>query len=203
MKTLAFFSQKGGSGKTTLAIHAAVAALDGGQSVALIDSDPQQSSASWGKTRQREVPVVAKASASNIDQALDAARAEAVDLCLIDCPPHAMAGVAHLIEVSDFVVIPCQPSALDVAAAGRAVDMVQAAGKRFAFVINRAPWRAPENRETVETLAQLGPVCPVLISERRAYARALTGGQAVSEFESGGKAAMEIGAFWSWLTTQL
>jgi chromosome partitioning protein len=66
MQTLAFFSQKGGSGKTTLAIHAAVVAQESGQRVVLIDCDPQESTTRWGVSRDQDTPFVAKANPSNI-----------------------------------------------------------------------------------------------------------------------------------------
>src|ERR1700753_3968920 len=64
MKTLAFMSQKGGTGKTTLAVHLAVAATEGGQAVAIVDTDPQRSATTWGRRRQGQPPTVATVPAS-------------------------------------------------------------------------------------------------------------------------------------------
>jgi chromosome partitioning protein len=203
LQTIAFFSQKGGSGKTTLAIHAAVAAQETGQRVVLIDCDPQESAARWGVSRDQDTPFVAKANPSDISKALSLAQSEGFTLAILDCPPHMTAGEAQLVATADYVIIPCQPTALDIAATAAAVTVVQAARKPFAFVINRAPYRAPENREAQEMLAVQGAVCPVLIGERRAFARALTGGKAVTEFESSGKGALEIRALWQWITQEM
>jgi len=203
MQTLAFFSQKGGSGKTTLAIHAAVVAQESGQRVVLIDCDPQESAARWGISRDQATPFVAKANPSDIDQVLAAAENDGYTLAILDCPPHMTAGAAQLVATADYVVIPCQPTALDVSAVASAVLVVKASSKPFAFAINRAPYRAPENQETQETLKNQGTVCPILISERRAFARALTGGLAVTEFDTKGKGAEEIRAFWQWMNKEL
>ena len=199
MQTVGFFSQKGGSGKTTLAIHAAVAAQEDGHRVVLIDCDPQESSAGWGLTRSSEAPTIVKADPSNITDVLKAAKSENYTLAILDCPPHAVAGVGQLVSACRYIVIPCQPTALDVATAGRAVAIVHANKRPFSFVINRAPLRAPENEEARQALGAQGVVCPGLISERRAFARALTGGQSVTEFESDGKASTEIRNFWIWI----
>ena len=203
MQTLAFFSQKGGSGKTTLAIHAAVVAQESGQRVVLIDCDPQESAARWGISREQATPFVAKANPSDIDRVLAAAANDGYTLALLDCPPHMTAGAAQLVATAGYVIIPCQPTALDVSAVASAVAVVKASRKPFAFAINRAPYRAPENQETQDTLKNQGKVCPILISERRAFARALTGGFAVTEFDSKGKGAQEIRDFWQWIGKEL
>ena len=78
MNTLVFFSQKGGSGKTTLAIHIAVAAQERGEKVVLIDCDPQESAARWGISREQDTPFVAKASPENINQVIMAALMHAI-----------------------------------------------------------------------------------------------------------------------------
>jgi len=64
VKVIAFLSQKGGAGKTTLAVHTAVAAHEAGLGVVLIDTDPQKSATAWGEARQEEAPVVATADVS-------------------------------------------------------------------------------------------------------------------------------------------
>jgi Mrp family chromosome partitioning ATPase len=72
MKSIAFLSQKGGSGKTTLAVHTAVAAQESGERVVLIDTDPQKLATVWGETRQSDSPIVATAAASDLEKVLQA-----------------------------------------------------------------------------------------------------------------------------------
>jgi chromosome partitioning protein len=89
MRILAFQSQKGGSGKTTLACHIAVAAYEAGQRVVVIDTDPQQSATGWGQAREAAEPVIATVSVSDLARVLAAAEAERIDLAIIDSAPHA------------------------------------------------------------------------------------------------------------------
>lgn len=82
--------------------------------------------------------------------------------------------------------------------------IVKAAGARAAFVLSACPFRAPEIAETREALLGYGlPVAPVEITERRAFARSVASGRAVTEFEGDGKAAGEIRALWVWLWEQM
>jgi chromosome partitioning protein len=101
-------------------------------------------------------------------------------------------------------VIPCRPTAFDLAAAGSAVEIVRAAGARAVFVLSACPFRAPEIAETRAVLEGFGlPVAPVEITDRRAFARAVATGRAVTEFDSEGKAAEEIRALWHWFKEQM
>ncbi|HEX2237852.1 MAG TPA: ParA family protein, partial [Gammaproteobacteria bacterium] len=74
MRVVTLLSQKGGTGKTTIALHLAVAAELDGKSTAVIDLDPQQSAALWGDTRASETPVVVSAQPARLQQVLDTAR---------------------------------------------------------------------------------------------------------------------------------
>ncbi len=204
MKVLAFLSQKGGAGKTTLAVHTAVAAHEADQDVVLIDTDPQRSASVWGDARQNAAPIVATASVSELDRVLKAARDEEMDLAIVDAAPHAAPEAARIARVADLVAIPCRPTAFDLAAAEGAVRIVKAAGARAVFVLSACPFRAPEIAETRGALGEHGlPVAPVEITERRAFARAVATGRAVTEFEGDGKAAAEIRALYAWLQEQM
>lgn len=204
MKTIAFLSQKGGSGKTTLAVHTAVAATEDGQRVVIVDTDIQHSATTWSEARAAAAPVVATAPAANLAEVVAAARGDAMTLCIIDTAPHAAPDAARVARLADLIVIPVRPTAFDIAAAGSAVDIVQAAGTRAVFVLSACPFRSPEIAETRAVLAGYGlPVAPAEITDRRAFARAVASGRAVTEFESSGKAAEEIRALWLWLKETL
>ena len=203
MKIVAFFSQKGGSGKSVLSIHTAVAA-GAKEKVVLIDCDPQGTSATWSLEREKVSPVVAKASPGNIKEVLKAAEQDGYTLAVLDCPPHAVPGTIDIVKQANYVIIPIQPSMPDLAAASRAISMVEAAGKRFSFVINRAPFRAPEIEQAMNGLRTSGSVCPVVIGDRRSFSRALTDSLAVTEFDrKDSKAVLEIAQFWRWLNKEL
>lgn len=204
MKKIAFLAQKGGSGKTTLAVHTAVAAAEAGESVVVIDTDPQKSATVWGDARSQEAPIVATAAASELGRVLEAADQERMTLAIVDTAPHAAPDATRIVRAVDLVAIPVRPTAFDIAAAGSAVDIVKAAGVRAVFVLSACPFRSPEIAETRTVLAEYGlPIAPVEIIDRRAFARAVATGRAVTEFESDGKAATEIRALWAWLKEQM
>src|ERR671916_148178 len=107
LKSLAFLSQKGGSGKTTLAINLATVAQLAGEHVALIDTDPQESASSWAHVRKTENPAVYKALTPNLPGLLDKAKAEGRTLAVIDTAPHSTPGIDIIAKLADFLVISC------------------------------------------------------------------------------------------------
>jgi chromosome partitioning protein len=204
MRILVFLSQKGGSGKTTLVVHTAVAAAEAGLDVLVVDTDPQQSATVWSNARTADTPIVATAAAADLERVLTAARDDGIDLAIIDTAPHAAPEAARIARAADLVLIPCRPTAFDLAAAEQAARIVKAAGAQSAFVLSACPVRAPEIGETRKALGDYGlPVAPAEITERRAFSRAIATGRAVTEFESDGRAADEIRALWEWIRTQL
>ena len=204
MKIFAFLSQKGGSGKTTLAVHTAVVAHEAGLRVVLVDTDPQRSATVWGDTREASAPVVATAGVADLGRVLDAARSEGMGLAIVDTAPHAAPEAARVARAADLVVIPCRPSAFDLAAAEGAARIVRAAGGRGVFVLSACPFRAPEIAEAREALQGYGlKVFPDAITDRRAFSRAIATGRAVTEFDADGRAAEEIRALWAWIEEQM
>lgn len=204
MKSIAFMSQKGGSGKTTLAVHVAVAAAAAGEKVVLIDIDPQASASAWAGARQESNIQHVAVGASELEDVLAAARNDGMTLALIDTAPHAAPAATKASAAADLVVIPCRPSAFDVGAAGAAVGIARAARRPFTFVLNACPARAPETAETRRALRDLGEsIAPIAIGDRRAFSRAVASGQAVTEFDAEGKAAREVRALWKWLKESL
>ena len=204
MKSIAFLSQKGGSGKTTLAVHTAVTAQESGENVVVIDTDPQQSAMTWAEARTTDVPPVAAINANEIQKVFDAAKAEAMTLAIVDTAPHAAPEASVIARGVDLIAIPVRPSAFDIAAVGNAVEIAKAANTKTVFVLSACPFRSPEIAETRELLKTYGlPVAPTDITERRAFSRAVASGRAVTEFESDGKAAAEIRALWQWLKGEM
>lgn len=200
MKVIAFLSQKGGSGKTTLVVHTAVAAHEAGKRVVVLDTDPQKSASSWSEARMGVAPMVATAAASEMNRVLKAADDEEMDLVIVDTAPHAAPEAARVARMADLVIIPCRPTAFDLGAAGNAAAIVKAAGVPGAFVLSACPFRAPEIAEARLALATYDlPVAPPEITDRRAFSRAVATGRAVTEFETEGRAASEIRALWTWM----
>ncbi len=89
MDVIAVIAQKGGTGKTTLAVSLAVAAELNGRTVAIVDLDPQTSASRWGDRRKAETPVVVSAQPARLSHILQAADAQGADLVLIDTPPRS------------------------------------------------------------------------------------------------------------------
>jgi len=204
MRSLVFLSQKGGSGKTTLAVHIAVAAEASRERVVLIDTDPQVSASAWRQVRMEEYPIVEKATASTLARVLERAQHERATLAVIDTAPHTTPGVDVIAASADFLLIPCRPSAFDLAAIASSVQVAKAAGKPAAFILNACDARAPEVAEAREVLmGHAIPVAPIDVGHRRAFSRAISSGRAVTEFEAHGKAAKEITMLWKWIRQQI
>ncbi len=204
MKSIVLLAQKGGSGKTTLAVHLAVVAEESGERVALVDTDQQGSALAWGQVREKDSPPMARATPADMERVMAAAQHDNISVVIVDTAPHAAPAATRTVAVADYILIPCRPTAFDLTAVSASAAIVKAAGKRAAFVLNACPARAPEVQEAKDALAVHGlPVVPVTLGERRAYSRAVATGRAVTEFDSRGKAAEEIRNLWRWLKGEL
>ena len=114
MKIVVLLSQKGGTGKSTIATHLAVCAARQGKAVALFDIDPQASAAKWSDRRAAEGPPVVRAGAAQLPHLVQQARQQGADIILIDTAGHADASSLHALQLADLVLIPCRPSAADL-----------------------------------------------------------------------------------------
>ena len=200
MKTIAILSQKGGTGKTTIALHLAVASERAGCSCAVIDLDPQASAAGWSDTREAETPAVVSAQAARLAQVLDTAQGHGVKLSLIDTAPHSEHDALLAARAADYVLIPCRPAILDLKAIGTSIDLVRLAQKAAAVVLNAVPPRGTLAQEAAEVVRGYEiELAPASLGHRAAYMHALTAGQTAEEYEPRGKAAEEISQLYTWL----
>ncbi len=204
MRVIVFASQKGGSGKTTLAAHVAVQAeLSNAGPVALIDTDPQGSLAKWWNVRESQQPAFIQSVFSNLFQDLDQARSEGFRLVVVDTPPAVTRAISEVVSFADMVVLPTRPSSLDMRVVGPTVDIVEAKHKQMIFVVNGATPRARITSEVAVALSQHGTVAPVTLHHRVDYAASMIDGRTVLESNPTGKSAKEIQQLWSYLHERL
>ncbi len=204
MHVMAVASQKGGSGKTTLAGHLGVAAeVAGSGPVALLDCDPQGSLAGWWNERKAETPLFVHTYISQLEDDIEKMRAAGVALLVIDTPPAITEMITDVVRVCDLVVIPTRPSPHDLRAAGATVDIVEHVGKPLVFVVNGAATRARITAEAAIALSQHGTVAPVTVHQRTDFAASMIDGRTVMELNPTGKSATEISTLWDYLGDRL
>lgn len=200
VKTLAFVSQKGGAGKTTLAIHLAVEAAFRGERALILDLDPQASAATWADRRkeaERDIDVSTEAPA-RVQAVVDQARrAGHYTMIMIDTAPSADQGALRAARAADLVLVPCRPSILDLDAIRSTLDTCQIAKVKSLVVLNAAPIRSRVVGDAELAVTKRGgEVSPAIIRERVALRHALIDGRVAREFEPNGAAAAEISALY-------
>ena len=204
MRIIAVSSQKGGSGKTTLAGHLAVQADRAGAGpVALVDTDPQGSLSEWWNARTAETPLFARTSASRLAVDVERMRDFGIKLLVIDTPPAIEATITEVIRLADLVVIPARPSPHDLRAAGATVELIERLGKPLIFVVNGATPRARITSEAVMALSQHGTLAPVLIHHRTGFAASMIDGRTVMEVPGEARSALEVAQLWEYVANRL
>jgi chromosome partitioning protein len=200
MKTLAIVSRKGGAGKTTIAVHLAVAAEQLGLTSVVFDLDPQASAALWSDHRGQAAPAVVPAQAPRLGNLLEQARGQKAHLAILDTAPHADGIASEAANFADAILIPCRPSAFDLDAVGASVRLARAAGKPAYIVINAAPSQGGEAEEMKAAIAAAGvEIAPVILHQRKAYSSRIHEGLTAMEIEPKGKASLEIQQLILWL----
>jgi chromosome partitioning protein len=201
MKTVAIISQKGGSGKTTIALHLAVAAERHGIVVSVLDLDPQTSATGWKDDREGENPSVISIQASRLPKAIEVARGADAGLILIDSVANAPELDIAAAEVADLILIPCRPRKHDMKSISTTARIARLTGKPAFIVLNAVPPNSPRIVEDANAaLTPYGlPVAPALLHQRNPYGYALDANQTVQEYEPDGKGAQETEELFLWL----
>jgi chromosome partitioning protein len=191
--------QKGGAGKTTLAAHLALAWAST-RRVAVVDIDPQGSLAAWFRLRQEQADIlgpgfeVAAITGWRVSAEVER-QARSHEIVLIDSAPHAETEARLAVRASSLVLVPVQPSPMDVWATRATLELARQERVPALIVMNRVPSRANLTQAMAVKLAELGaPVARTQIGNRVALASALAEGQGILEADPQSRAAAEITA---------
>jgi chromosome partitioning protein len=205
MKVIAVISQKGGAGKTSLALALAVAAEAAGRSAAVIDLDPQATATNWADRRENRPPVVVSAQPGRLAHVLKAAADNGAQLVIIDTPPRAEQTVMAAAKVADLILIPCRPAVFDLDTVATTLELIHLAGNgRAVAVLNGVPAQGSEQEEARAVLEGLGlAVCPDVLGYRKAFQHAGTSGQGPQEHDPRGKAAEEVAQVYGFVVEML
>lgn len=192
MKTIAVLSSKGGCGKSTIALHLAVAYANAGLATAVIDVDPQASAAEWKDRREEDDPPVITAPPSRLAKELERIREAGGELVIIDTPPHNGEALATAARLADLVLIPCRPSIMDLNAITSTTIGLSGITVPSFVVLNAVPAFGGYAASAEEALTGLGiKVCPVRLGNRIAFSNALVEGKTAQELDPKGLAAVE------------
>jgi chromosome partitioning protein len=186
-------AEKGGVGKTTLALGLAVAAVQAGRKVAVLDLDPQATASQWTDRREPEFPWVVATPATRLKAAIDAAKAQGVDFLVIDTPPHAGTDAVEAARSADLVLVPMEPHLFSLETLPKIGNLLKLAGDvPAAFVVSKSSVQGKEAQDAAAFITGQGfDVCPVTLHLRAAHRHAGNVGQTAQEYDPTGKAADE------------
>ncbi|XP_040582514.1 maintenance of carboxysome distribution protein A-like, partial [Lepeophtheirus salmonis] len=179
---IASVNQKGGSGKSTIAVNLAALAASGGVKTALIDLDPQATACAWLRSREGE------------------------DIRMVVTHPPELANTvkelqqqaaANAVNVADICLMPVIPSAFDLSAAEATTQLINANNGKGYFVLNAVPANTTVSVQAEDFINSTGFEVIGSVGQRMAYQHAAANGQGVTEYEPNGKAAEEIIDLWN------
>jgi chromosome partitioning protein len=205
MRTIAVIARKGGSGKTTVAVHLAIAAHLRGKKTLLADSDPQRSSSAVLSGRAACGPSFRETSGPELFSLQAGAVRGGVDALFIDTPAGAEDELAHAIVLADLSLLVIRPTFLDFAAAIRTAEVLRRLRKPGLIVLNQAPVpragaEPPLVKKAQEALRIMRlPVAPTILRARAAYQSALETGRSAEELAGAEQASQEVAELWAYV----
>ena len=208
MRTAAVIALKGGSGKTTVAAHLALAAHRRGLSTLLIDIDPQRSARDVLGAREAPGPACLTATAAQLLGAQFRAQGERTELLIIDTPAASLENLSEAIVLADLAVMVVRPTLLDLAGLARTLSVVRKLDKPATVILNQAPVaregaETPLVRRALRALDYMqAPMAPVILRARTVYQTALERGRSAEEM-SDKNAAKEMAALWDYVAGRL
>jgi chromosome partitioning protein len=200
MQVFALVTQKGGTGKSSLAISLAVAAEEAGLRSAIIDVDPQGTASEWSKRRKAATPEVVRLHWSHLSSQIRAFERSGLDLVIVDTPGADDSAAAAAIREAGLCLLPVRPSIADIEAMKPTLRYLNDRDKPFAFVLNQCPvgGRTSRTSNAFRALQLIGAVCDGTLALRADHMDALASGLGVTELASGGKAAAEVRQVLEW-----
>lgn len=208
MRTIAVVSLKGGSGKTTVAAHLALAGHFRGMNTLAVDIDPQHSCDDLLSARETPGPQSLTATAATLLSAQFGAVGSGKDLMIIDTAAGALEDASEALVLADFAVMVVRPTLLDLAGLARTLRLVNRLKKPAVVVINQAPamreiHEPPMVKRALSALDYMqAAVAPVILRSRIAYQTALERGRSVEEMADHAAAA-EMIALWEYVDERL
>ena len=204
MKTLAIISQKGGTGKSTVAVHLSVAAAQAGYTTALIDLDPQANVAKWGDMRTDTAPIVISAHAARLKETLHTAEGLNVDLAILDTPPKMESSILDAARVADFALIPCRMSLWDLQAIAPTIELAKLANLQTRLLFNAVQTNSSVYYKMRKAVSVYDvPCAPCHLGNRVAFSHSIIEGRVAQEYEPRGKASMEVNALYNYVKKEL
>ena len=211
MRTIAFLTQKGGAGKTTLAASLAVAAAGAGERVIALDLDPQGSLARWGRRRDAAgapnkvmVEPLECERLPRLHAILEGLADVGFTVAIFDTAGADNAAARLVTDAADLCLLPARPARLDVEATAATFRAVFLAKRKAAFVLNQCPsnYRSSRTSESAQDLTQLGVLAKPMLLARMDFQDAIAAGLGVTEYAPQGRAAQEIDELWNWIRGQ-
>jgi chromosome partitioning protein len=211
MHTIATVSRKGGTGKSTIAIGLAVAAIEAGHWVCVLEADPLGSVSNWRRRRTSEEPTVetVRDGYTPFHRIPELAR-RGVTLTIIDTAGGWSEAARAAMAEADFCLIPVRPSLADIEAAPPTLAAVRESGKPFAFVLNQVQPRSARLNAAAGSLGERAvalKIANVLALPagvmRNDQQDALGMGRGITEYAPSGKSAKEIRELWQCVSERL
>jgi chromosome partitioning protein len=204
MKIIGIVSQKGGSGKTTLAIHLSIEAIRNGLKTVVFDLDPQASISVWSDAREEKDLKVISVHAQRLEASINQAKKEGVDLVIIDSAPNANDIIMAVCRLSDLILTPCRPSALDLHATRTTVALATSVGKTVHVILNAIPASTKVGNEAQELLKGAGiKVSNIMLNQLIGFSHCLNDGLAIQELSPKSKASEQIKKLYAWVQDTL
>lgn len=202
MRTIAVIARKGGSGKSTVAIHLAIAAHLRGKSVLVADTDAQRSASLVLKARRGSRPELVESSGPKLFALQVASVRAGHDLMIVDTPAVVEEEIGHAIVAADLCLLVVRPTFLDLASALQTAEITRRLRKPMLVVLNQAPspragLESPTVKRALEALRLMRlQVIPSIVRARASYQSALDGGRSVEELDPPAEAAREVAELW-------